>query len=321
MILSSKDRWKLINGNLEPKAEEIAFRLSQCYWARTRPEYLVTSCNGALGWLSTIKACIGRIEGDSARADFWQRFLAVHGFIYQLNLSKFSEQSAASLSVLSKHLSATLDQQKKSLELALEERREAERLAKTTNRLDSSWKRLLVSTEPLRRLGEHVSHLATSVYNILETSLAEDARESRNSNGMDSWSDGWNKMWNSEVKAKRTFWQVLSTDLLAKNVSWPTAIWHMTLIVPIALAVLPRLICLFLCTLNRHHVSKWMKNFMILIAAAFLYVGAGSITQCVASGFIAAPLATIASIILECLPRQVMGSRSSRDPNRKWRED
>lgn len=273
-----------------------------------------------MGWLSSIKACIGRIEGDAARADFWQRFLAVHGFIYQLNLSKFSEQSAASLSVLSKHLSATLHHQKKSLELALEERKEAEKLAKTSNRLDSSWKRLLVSTEPLRRLGGHVSHLASSVYSILETSLAEDARESRNMNDFDSWSDGWNKMWNSEIKTKRTFWQVLSTDLLAKNVSWPSTIWHMTFVLPIALAIFPRLICLFLCALNRHHVSKWMKYFMILIGALFLYVGAGSITQCLASGFIAAPLATIASIVLECMPRQVMGSRTSRGSDRKWRD-
>lgn len=289
-----------------------------------RPDYVVSSCTGPLRWVTPIKSCIRRIEGDGARADFWQRFLAVHSFIFQLNLSKFSEHSSSSLNLLSKHLSSTLEKQKHSLELALQERKEAERLAQTSDRLANSWNFLVTSAQPLLRLGQHASRLAETVYGILELAIEEEANEAQKSQNAnhDSWNDGWNKMWNREVKpAKRSTLNVLLTDLAARNVSWSTAIWHMTFVMPIALAVLPRLICLFLCSLNRQHLSKWMRMIMIAFTGVFLYVGAGSITQCVASSFIAWPVSVIISIFLECLPRQALGRTRGSHPNYGYNAD
>ena len=271
------------------------------------PKSVVASCTGALSWLSSVRTCISRIEGDEARAEFWKIFLDVHRFIIQLNLSKFSEHTSSTFNTLSKHLSTTLDQQKESLELALKERKEAEKLAKTSNRLGESWSRLITAIGPLRRLGEHVSNLAGTIHHIIALAIDEDENQRRNDAG--TWQNEWRRFWSGDAtfSRKKSATEVIASDLVAKDVPWPNAIWHMLIILPIAAAIFPRLLCAIFCSLNPYHIAKWMNIIMVIIAATQLYYGLGSVAQCVLNSFAAFWMATILSIVFECIPRKVFG--------------
>lgn len=156
---------------MTPKIEEIrkkiSFRLCQCYWRRIRPSMVVKECSND-DIESRVDYCIGNIRSDEGRMDYWQRFIEMNRFIFQLNAHLFSEAYKLQFADLTNRYEEIYHSHQMSHELNLQQEALAQDLHSQTLQVESSLQELSYQLEPLYNLSTRIVRIGKSTWGVIK---------------------------------------------------------------------------------------------------------------------------------------------------------
>lgn len=167
LILDQGELMTQMTPKMEMLRKKVAFRLCQCYWSRVRPDIVVSDCPESV-LESEVDQCVAKIRSEEGRMDYWQRFVEVNRFIFQLNAHRFSEAYKLEFADISQKYQRVYQTQLHSADLAVQEQALAQEIRNQSLQLESSLKTLSHQLGPLLNLTSRLARIGKSSWMLLQ---------------------------------------------------------------------------------------------------------------------------------------------------------
>lgn len=155
-----------LNARMDLLRKQVAARLCLCNWRRVRPDLLIDCSHDEIE--HDVDACISKIRNPQGRLDFWQRYLDVNRFLFQLNAHLFSEAYKQNFATISEQFAQLTSQQFESYQLASQSLESMIEILDLTKMLEAKLTELSGRLTPFQEFSTHILELLQKAQGVLD---------------------------------------------------------------------------------------------------------------------------------------------------------